>query len=300
MSNVIQNLLDNALGEGARGTKFEAFINFSHPALTKRGEDIYLMIKAASFPGKSHEIYDLKYKGRTIPIKGQIKYENVWTCTFYLTEDHWLKRSFEEWIESLDQVHNMNREISADTKAAQQVGTGYKSILSIAQLNFDMDQTTTVYNLYNTFPTRVSAVEVNYENTGSILEFTVDFSYSHFDSVTSETSLVPVAEGIKNGINGFVGEVVGAAKDALSKVFTAAKDRLVGAAKDKISGMINSIGGSNSLGKGAKDMQTRVDDVAGSINGGIATFHKRMADVKGGVINKIGETGDVIANKIKP
>ena len=39
--------------------------------------------------------------------------------------------------------------------------------------------------MHNAFPKSVSSVDVDYSSTGSILEFTVEFSYSHYSVVSS-------------------------------------------------------------------------------------------------------------------
>ena len=88
MADVIQDMLQQALGDVARSTKFEAYLNFNTPALGPTNTEIYMQVKTAAFPGKSYEPYDLKFKGRSIPIRGQVKYDNTWTCSFYLTEGH--------------------------------------------------------------------------------------------------------------------------------------------------------------------------------------------------------------------
>lgn len=286
MSNVIQNLLDRAVGEGARGTKFESFINFSHPALMKN-DDVYMMVKSSSFPGKSHDVIDLKFKGRTIPIKGQVKYDNTWSCTFYLTEDHALKRAFENWIESLDQQNSMSMQIDENAVRAQQLGTNYSTTLAIAQLNFEADRTTAIYNLYNAFPKSVSSVEVNYESIGTILEFTVEFAYSHFDSIADDTNVIGIVAGIRGAINGFVNDITGAFKDKLGEIFEAGKDRIQGIAKDKFTELKAKFSGGDGIIP--VEQVTKLKDAVNFVK-----------NFKGNAIDTINKTGDAIIARIKP
>lgn len=187
MSSVIQNLLDNTLGDGARSTKFDCLINFNNTNLFNNTEEIAVLAKTSQFPGKTHEIIDLKFKGRSIPIKGQVKYDNTWTCTFYLTEDHDLKKAFEDWIESLDQVHNL-MQVSDNVKNAQKSNqVSYDTNLIIRQLDFsgDSDKGKMEYTLHHCFPKSVSAVDVDYTAVGTILEFTVEFSYAYYTTTNN-------------------------------------------------------------------------------------------------------------------
>lgn len=204
MSSVVQNILDGVVGEGARSTKFECFINFSDPNLIGSERDIFALVKTSQFPGKSHDVIDLKFKGRNIPIKGQVKYDNTWTCTFYMTQDHELKKSMEDWIESLDQKHNVkdvdSKVLNAQKENNAMVGSGYATSLKIAQLDFDGREETIVYELHHAFPKSVSAVDVDYSGVGTITEVTVEFSYAYFDSAKSSADLTSVVDEIKSEI----------------------------------------------------------------------------------------------------
>jgi hypothetical protein len=181
MSSVIQNLLENTLGDGARASKFEVYINLNGTGLFGNEKDITMLVKTSQFPGKTHETIDVKFKGRTIPIKGQVKYSNTWECEFYLSEDHSLKRAFEDWIESLDQVHNMQEQSGAVADAQALNSLGYTTNLRIVQMDFIGNNPKATYTLYNCFPTSVSSLSVDYSQLGEILAFGVEFSYSHYD-----------------------------------------------------------------------------------------------------------------------
>lgn len=175
MANYIQNILSNVLEDGARSAKFECYINFRLPDGYDSRKVGYL-VKTSKFPGKSHDLIDFKYKGRSVPIKGQVKYDGTWTCTFYLTEDHKLKKAFEDWIESIDQIHNYYE--SSVLKPRE-----YLQTFTITQLDFDLtpNNPKAGYILYNCFPISITPVDVDYSAVGNVLEFSVEFAYSHFE-----------------------------------------------------------------------------------------------------------------------
>lgn len=220
MASVIQNLLDTVVGDGARSTKFECFINFVYPGTFENEKDLYALVKTSQFPGKSHDVIDLKFKGRTIPIKGQTKYDNTWSCTFYLTQDHKLKKSFEDWIESIDQKHNI-KSISNMTKFLQSENErlGYVTNMKIAQMDFHGSQETVIYELFNVFPKSVSAVDVDYSATGTVLEFTVEFSYSHFNTYVDKTDIGTFVDELKDKAQGEINNAVGSVESKVTSVF---------------------------------------------------------------------------------
>lgn len=203
MADVIQDMLQQALGDVARSTKFEAYLNFNTPSLGPTNTEIYMQVKTTSFPGKTYEPYDLKFKGRSIPIRGQVKYENTWSCSFYLTEGHELKIAFEDWIESLDQTQNMSSTLSAAVQSGQSQGLNFASEISIAQMDFSGEGQTAIYTLHNVFPKSVSSVPVDYSAVGTTLEFTVEFSYSHYTAMQVGGVKLPAKTGSGATIPGF-------------------------------------------------------------------------------------------------
>jgi hypothetical protein len=185
MSSAVQNILQRTLGDLARATKYEVFFAFTDPKVQLEKDALIAMGKTASFPGKTHTPIDLKYKGRSIPIKGQVKYTQTWDCTFYLTENHMLKNAFENWIEAIDQKHNyfdVNESPNIPGIQAKHNKDGYTTELFIYQKNFNDEDAMAEYTLHNAFPIEVAAVQTNYESLGQVQEITITFSYSHFTS----------------------------------------------------------------------------------------------------------------------
>lgn len=246
MSSVIQNLLDKTIGDGARASKFECFVVFSNPSIGPSAEDVVALTKTSQFPGKSHDVIDLKYKGRTIPIKGQTKYDNTWTCTFYMTQDHKLKHDFEVWVEALDQQHNMSGSLGFGVKATQAAhgSIGYTTEMKIAQLDFHGSQETVIYTLHNVFPKSVSAIDVDYSQVGTILEVTVEFSYSHFDSEIDKTALGTFADEIKSKAQGAISTAIGSLKGKIAAAIGAGTSGAVGAIGGLFSSAAGLLGGS--------------------------------------------------------
>lgn len=219
MSSTIQNLLDNALQDGARGSKFECFISFASPKLYT--EDTKVLVKTSQFPGKTHDVIDFKFKGRSVPIKGQVKYDNTWSCTFYLEQDHKLKKAFEDWIESIDQQHNI-KEVSDSVFGAQGYNdqSGYTTILKIYQMDFHGEEQTAQYELFNAFPKSVSSVDVDYSSVGQILEYTVEFAYSYYNllNIKSEDGTFTDELSGKKEDKGLLGSITDALSNPLGAI----------------------------------------------------------------------------------
>lgn len=226
MANVIQTMINNALGDGARSTKFECYIGLD--TFSNGSKTISALVKSASFPSKSHDVMDFKFKGRNIPLRGQVKYEQSWSCSFYMEETHSLKKAFEDAIEALDTVHTYD---DVNTSVARQQGRNssrYTNTITIVQLDFDGTQTTAIYTLYNAFPKNITQVESDYSEVGKIQEYTVEFSYSHFDIQTVKGANGTFVDGVKARLLGAIEGVIQKGKDAAANAI----GDLIGAAKD--------------------------------------------------------------------
>lgn len=236
MSNKVQSKMNFYLGDAARATKF-AITGITDPFDTN--SEHYLIIKTAQFPGKFHDVIDFKYKGRNIPIKGQIRYDNTWTCTFYLEESHKLRFMFMDWIEALEQKHNMSKGLTdtvwnGRTKLAQ---NGYASTITLVQFNFDDEtQHTATYQLHNACPKSVSSVELDYSNVGTVLEYTVEFSFSHFEYSDGSEIMGGIINGIKNKIINKLQNIVSSVKNNV----TSALGSAISSAKSNFSSSFNS------------------------------------------------------------
>jgi len=180
MADKIQSLIDSALGDGARSAKFECLISFgSVNTFGGTSEQTTVHVKTSQFPSKTVEPLSFKFKGRDIPIKGQVKFDQTWSCTFYLTENHELRVAFLDWMESTEHQHNYG-DVGALGFFINQVQQ-YTSELKIQQLDWKNITPMVTYTLKNAYVKSVSAIDTDYSAVGSVLEYTVEFSYSHFE-----------------------------------------------------------------------------------------------------------------------
>ena len=219
MSSHIQNLVQNVLGDGARSSKYDVMLQFTNPDLFPDQRNVAVLIKNSNFPSKSHQTIDLKYKGRSIPVRGQVKYTHTWECTFYLNENHSIKNAFEAWIEALDEKVNYPPEDSnlvASTKKKHSSLEDYTKDICIYQQNFEDTSQTARYILHNVFPIEVSAVQVSAEGPGQLLEFTVTFSFSYFDLDVVKGSAGNFIGGVFNRLQSAIQSGAGTILDALN------------------------------------------------------------------------------------
>jgi hypothetical protein len=188
MANKLQEL-KKALGPGARANKYR--INFSVPAAvptTSNLQDADTLCKASNFPSMTIGQIEAFNQGRKLVIPGDTTYTNTWTLTFYNTEDHGLRRDMIAWMKAADDFQNNSHSGNP---------TALMGELSVVQLDSAANPTAQ-YTFHNVFVQEVSELAVGSDQTDTLQEFEVVFSFT--DWVVGDGALNnPAASGTPTG-----------------------------------------------------------------------------------------------------
>ena len=178
------------IGGGARSNLFECELYWPSGASPENADDNDLaerarfMIKAASLPASTISNIAIPFRGRQLKIAGDRTFE-PWSITVINDVDFKLRDSFERWMNLMNK-HEDNAGLTNPT--------AYQKDLVIRQLGrSSMDQHTSgeaipvlkEYQFRGAFPTTVSSIDLSYENTDAIEEFTVTMEYQWYDSLDS-------------------------------------------------------------------------------------------------------------------
>lgn len=226
MADIIQNKMNQVMGDLARPTKFKcqifppkeikcelSILNEGDSATSSTSEiSQYLdyFCHATSFPGLTVETIDFKYRGRTLPVKSVQTYQQKWTATFYNDEKHAVRKLFLDWM-TYDQAYQFEDKTKGNFE-------GILPSISIYQLDFEMSKDCVVYTMMNVFPTNVGEVSVQYDGLNQIETFTVEFAYTHFEinTISGEgLTSSEVTSLIKNTIQNTINSVTNTLKDAV-------------------------------------------------------------------------------------
>lgn len=139
-----------------------------------------LLCKSAAVPAMSIGVVEIPVQGgRRVKIPGDRTFAE-WTATFIADQNHLVRKYFEAWVST---IHTSNFEAVSRTESPTTgtTITGYKSDITIQQLNPNGATVTNgKYVLIDAYPSDVSAIDLSYDTTDSIEEFTVTFQYSYF------------------------------------------------------------------------------------------------------------------------
>ena len=161
--------LSSALGAGARANKYR--VTFSYPtAVTGETslDSIDALAKSASAPGKELGQIEVWNQGRKLLLPGDTTFDNAWTVSFYLSENHALRLDIIKWADACDNFQKNKH--SGDPSAIF-------ADLRIEQLD-SAGKAVATYTLHNCFPQSIGEVSYGDDSSDTIAEFDVTFAYS--------------------------------------------------------------------------------------------------------------------------
>ena len=140
--------------------------------------NLSILCKSGAIPAFTLGIIEVPFRGRRIKIPGDRTYAD-WTATFVNDDSQNIRKSFDNWMNNIIDVNGENSlRNGTDT---------YRCNITVNQLRPD-GTASRIYKLFDAFPTDVSAIDLSYDTTDAVQEFTVTFQYHYLDvGGTSET-----------------------------------------------------------------------------------------------------------------
>ena len=170
MSLRVDDLKSKLKGGGARPNLFKATINF--PGYAKGNSTLTsFLCKAAQLPSSVIGQIDVPFRGRQLKVAGDRTFEN-WTITVINEDGFQVRNSFERWANGINEHRN---------------GTGilnpadYQADLIIEQLNRQEEVIKTI-NIRGAFPVNVAGIDLSYDTTDTLEEYTVEFAYQYWEA----------------------------------------------------------------------------------------------------------------------
>lgn len=162
---------------GARNSLFQVIIN--NPSNSVADLKVPFLVKAAQIPASTLGIIEVPYYGRKVRLAGDRTFAE-WTVTVINDEDFLIRNAMEQWSNQI-QSHQGNLRTFGGASPSL-----YKSQAQVTQFSKTGIPIRT-YNFNGIFPTEVSPIEVNWESTDTIEEFTVTFQYDWWEVVGGVT-----------------------------------------------------------------------------------------------------------------
>jgi hypothetical protein len=165
-----------ALG-GARNTLFQ--VTIQNPANGAADIKVPFLVRAAQIPASTLGLIEVPYFGRKIRLAGDRTFAD-WTVTVINDEDFLIRNAMEQWSNQIQSHQGNLRNFGTASPSA------YKAQAQVTQFS-KTGQPIRTYTFNGIFPTEVSPIEMDWNATDTIEEFTVTFQYDWWE-VTAGTT----------------------------------------------------------------------------------------------------------------
>ena len=180
-NKTISNFKSALIGGGARPNLFEVELTTLPNGVAWDADKFRYMCKASSLPASNIAAIDIPFRGRIFKVAGDRTIE-TWSVTIINDEDFKLRNAFEQWMEQIAKLDNnlgaTLPESYMTNATVFQLGRGS----SPSSKNSDGNNNAVLkeYEFIDIFPTTISAIDLSYDSSDAIEEFTVDFNVQSY------------------------------------------------------------------------------------------------------------------------
>ena len=172
------------VGGGARPNLFEVELTTLPAGITWDAEVFRYLCKAAALPASNIAQIDVPFRGRIFKVAGDRTFD-VWQINVINDEDFKIRTAFESWMDLISKLDNNMGATSPEAYMTNakvfQLGRG--ATASSRDSNGSSNAVLKEYEFVDIFPTAISAIDLSYDTSDAIEEFTVDFQVQTFNIV---------------------------------------------------------------------------------------------------------------------
>ena len=174
------------IGGGARPNLFEVELTTLPAGIDWDANSFRYMCKAAQLPAQNIANIDVPFRGRIFKIAGD-RTIDTWTVTIINDESFNLRRAFEQWSELIAKLDtNLGAtDPSAYMTNAKVFQLGRGATTSSTDSNGNTNSVLAEYEFVDIWPSAVAAIDLSYDSSDAIEDFTVEFQVQSFKAVAA-------------------------------------------------------------------------------------------------------------------
>ena len=160
-------------GGGARPNLFEVELAFPDAVAIENDvlQKARFLVKAAALPASTIAPIDVPFRGRILKIAGDRTFE-TWTITVINDTDFSLRSAFEKWMNTINKMSDATGVVDPEA---------YQKDATVKQLDRD-GSVLRSYKFWDIFPTNISTIDLSYETTDTLEEFTVELQVQWWEA----------------------------------------------------------------------------------------------------------------------
>jgi len=161
---------------GARPNLFRVDLDPAGPILSGLGQKFSFLCKASAIPASTVGVIPVPFRGRILKLAGDRTYAD-WTITVINDHGWTIRKAFEEWS---NKINHYIDNVSAVGSAAVRAGERYTNDGTVTHLGRD-GGVVAQYQMKDCWPSEIAAIDLSYESTDAIEEFSVTLQYQWFE-----------------------------------------------------------------------------------------------------------------------
>ena len=169
----ISDFKSKLTGGGARPNLFEVELAFPNAVAIENDvlQKARFLVKAAALPSSTINPIEIPFRGRILKIAGDRTFE-TWTITVINDVDFVIRSAFEKWMNVINKL---------DDATGLQNPDDYQKDAFVHQLDRDGGILRS-YKFWDIFPTNLSTIDLSYETTDTLEEFTVEMQVHYWEA----------------------------------------------------------------------------------------------------------------------
>ena len=182
-NRTISDFKSRLVGGGARPNLFEVRMTDLPDFVDDwPSETFQFMCKDAALPASNIAAIDVPFRGRIFKVAGD-RTIDTWTITVINDEDFRIRNAMEAWMDGIAKLSNnlgaTNPSAYMRNATVFQLGRGANP----RSENADGDRNAVLaeYEFIDMFPTNISQIDLSYDSSDTIEEFTVEFQVQSFN-----------------------------------------------------------------------------------------------------------------------
>ena len=176
----ISDFKSKLTGGGARPNLFEVELAF--PDAVAIDNDVLqkarFLVKTAALPASTITPVDIPFRGRILKVAGDRTFE-TWTITVINDVDFAIRSAMEKWMNTINKLEDATGITNP---------TDYQKDAIVHQLDRDGSMLRS-YKFWDIFPTNISTIDVSYDTTDTIEEFTVEMQVHYWEAFKGTSPL---------------------------------------------------------------------------------------------------------------
>ncbi len=167
-------------GGGARPNLFEVTFGGAPTNLGTLDSDFVMLCKAANLPASNIASIDVPFRGRIFKVAGDRTYDS-WTITVINDTGFKIRTFMEDWMQHIGQYKDASGATTPSTYMANATVTQLdRNASTMGASSGGGVKNAKEYRFEDIFPTNISAIDLSFDSSDAIEEFTVEFQVNYW------------------------------------------------------------------------------------------------------------------------